>query len=549
MHEQLSASGKVRYVTINDNLDLIKLMGKRAGEYSTNEIVDEWAEKLHLKGGVPAMFEFARANVSYNKDPIIMDTLRMPDVLLQRIAKNGFAQGDCIPITEKVIVIDKEGKYKIIEIGELKNSYRDYKALSYNFDAKKWEFQPILAYLDKGVKKVYEVKLRNGFSVKCTEEHELFVVERESYKYGDPRKYAIKKMKLSFLKDLFDYRRESAEEMNLAIAMAKKIPILNKIKINPNKAYIYGMYAAEGWAEKSHVCISQDDTTNMFKLSTALSKSNINYSKSKRNIHSYLSMKDSTLKEELKQFGSNSRNKCIPEWLFSANEEAIRKFMEGEIDGDAWKPSRTGHERARIIKSIVATTSDKLKDGIHFMDMLLGVTNSVYYQKNHQGAGKDITKRNIWRITEWKSEGKRSNYVEIVPGITKSPISEITEIQEQKTCDITIRGTHNFVLANGIIVHNCDCASLLLGTMLLNRGYPVRFVAAHIIGKNETKKDYQGINHVFLDYKDTDSKTKPNAWIPLEPSAQNKVPVGYQAPNCIRLYEVYPVVKGQIIDN
>ncbi|MDD5530893.1 MAG: hypothetical protein PHX21_12820 [bacterium] len=187
MESQLNESGNVRYVTINDNLDLIKLMGKRAGEYSTNEIVDEWAERLHLKGGVPEMFEFARSVVVYNKDPIIMDTLRMPDVLLKRIAKEGRTSGDC------------------------------------------------------------------------------------------------------------------------------------------------------------------------------------------------------------------------------------------------------------------------------------------------------------------------------------------------------------------------DCASLLLGTMLLNRGYPIRFIAAHIIGKNEPKSEYNGINHVFLDYRDEDSRTKAKNWVALEPSAKDKVPVGYQAPNCIRLYEVYPKVKGQII--
>ena len=99
----------------------------------------------------------------------------------------------------------------------------------------------------------------------------------------------------------------------------------------------------------------------------------------------------------------------------------------------------------------------------------------------------------------------------------------------------------------GYAYGDCDCKTCLLASLLLNRGYPVRFLAAHIIKPNETKKDYNNINHTYLEFRDVYSKT-PDKWLPLEPSSKQKVAVGFKAPNVVDVYRVYVSVGGQKIE-
>jgi len=79
---------------------------------------------------------------------------------------------------------------------------------------------------------------------------------------------------------------------------------------------------------------------------------------------------------------------------------------------------------------------------------------------------------------------------------------------------------------------DCDDKTLLLASLLLNRGYKIRLIGAHYLygggGKNE-------INHVYLEYYDNNLKK----WIPLDPAyargfgikAASVVPLQYFQPN------------------
>lgn len=58
---------------------------------------------------------------------------------------------------------------------------------------------------------------------------------------------------------------------------------------------------------------------------------------------------------------------------------------------------------------------------------------------------------------------------------------------------------------------DCDDKVLLLGSLLLNRGYKIRLVGAHYTKGGGNVND---INHVYLEYFDNDTKK----WIPLDPA-------------------------------
>ena len=100
---------------------------------------------------------------------------------------------------------------------------------------------------------------------------------------------------------------------------------------------------------------------------------------------------------------------------------------------------------------------------------------------------------------------------------------------------------------NGRAAGDCDCKTMLLASCLMNRGYPVRFIAAHLIQPKETRTDRKAINHVYLEFKDVYGTDK-DKWLPVEPSSKNGMAIGTRAPNVIDLYRVYVTFGGNKVD-
>jgi len=107
----------------------------------------------------------------------------------------------------------------------------------------------------------------------------------------------------------------------------------------------------------------------------------------------------------------------------------------------------------------------------------------------------------------------------------------------------TIRAPHVILRRyeeQGVTYGDCDDKTSLLAALLMNRGYPVRLVAAHHIKPGETPADYNSINHVYLEYKEGDK------WIPLEPSSTT-VRFGEKAASVIPLHYIYAEVGNKLI--
>jgi len=81
---------------------------------------------------------------------------------------------------------------------------------------------------------------------------------------------------------------------------------------------------------------------------------------------------------------------------------------------------------------------------------------------------------------------------------------------------------------------DCDCKTLFLGTLLANKGFPVRLVLARIMKGNETQEELYVPNHIYLEFAYPD---KPDNWIPLDASGNR--PFGQIAPNVIPLKRFY----------
>ncbi len=64
---------------------------------------------------------------------------------------------------------------------------------------------------------------------------------------------------------------------------------------------------------------------------------------------------------------------------------------------------------------------------------------------------------------------------------------------------------------------DCDDKSLFIASMLLNKGFPVRYVLAHI-KQNIPNEDLEQPNHIYVEYKEPGS----DKWIPLDASGNNE---------------------------
>jgi len=86
---------------------------------------------------------------------------------------------------------------------------------------------------------------------------------------------------------------------------------------------------------------------------------------------------------------------------------------------------------------------------------------------------------------------------------------------------------------NKPVFGDCDCKTLFLGTMLANKGFPVRLVLAHLV-KGERNENIYTPNHIYLEFAYPD---KPDKWIPLDPSGNR--PFGQISPDIIPLKRFY----------
>ena len=84
------------------------------------------------------------------------------------------------------------------------------------------------------------------------------------------------------------------------------------------------------------------------------------------------------------------------------------------------------------------------------------------------------------------------------------------------------------------ITGDCDDKVTFLASLLLNKGYPVRIVAAHYFGE---KGPPNSINHVYLEFQDVYGNNKER-WIPLD--ASSNLPFGVKSSKVVPLKYFYP---------
>lgn len=356
---------------------------------------------------------------------------------------------DCFTGDTKIIVKNKlTGCIENKTFLELKDSYYNYQALSYNVDTQKTEFKDITNFIDKGERQVVEATFKNGGSVKVTPEHK-FLMSKGKNNITNKYKYdwtSLKDVDLS----------NSRKKQSLAVT---KISDDDGVEIPEQLCNLIASYVADGnsYVNKngkiSSITIAGDDKDRQSLLKQHLDMLGIDYKQSNRTRNAYttLYIDNNGVKELIKEMGIKGTFKQFPDIVMKANSKSIEKILYyyGQRDG-------TKNKDGSI--HTYSTVSNKLAEQIKLLLTKVG-THYSHYVQNYQYS--DANRQPIHRIRVWYDTKERLKHTR------HNSIIDVKEAGVKNVYDITVADNHNFVLSNSrSIVHNCDDVMILVYSCL-----------------------------------------------------------------------------------
>jgi len=370
--------------------------------------------------------------------------------------------GNCLGAGTKVLTI-KNGEYRIKRIEELAD-YEGYSVFSYNFESGKIEQKPILGWFSNGIREIISARFNNGETIKATPEHRLFHNGAEIA--------------------LQDAIAGDADIHNIW-----RIPPLSRhpqsrFKYSPEHLWLVGMYLAEGCSGDSHVVICNDDSQILAKIESSLntlrvphSRTSYRHSNYVRILHKPVGTQREGIRGQrmgLDQLGHTAGEKHLTADFLSLSRNQLIEIMQGYCDGDGYLPTRKNVRRKfsskhkgnySYKKSFIlqyGTASEELADQLKLIHLILCRPLWYYYEPNPHGAGKDPLPRHLMIENKKPSYGRIDDFRDLA----RLKIKEAVDTIKMPVYDLEIADNHNFMLANGILVHNCANKAFLLTSLL-----------------------------------------------------------------------------------
>ena len=425
--------------------------------------VPEQLERRASAAQIEELRKFLATRMGMGESEIVhhVDLARGVEIFrdIPRIIENG--SGDCFPLTQKIITRSKSTHlYELLALGELRLVYPSYEALSYNFAKARYEFRDIVGFVDKGVKPVIKAHLSNGADIVATADHKFWTLDGRD---RNKRRFGTRTMGefAEVMRSSRDVRTARAR-----ILQAARIPVLGEVCPGRDRAYLAGIYAAEGYFDGNHTNIAQHKPKVRARIEAALAEVGTGFRYRAANgktpeSGAYYALHGGAanpIVAMMREQGRNSFDMELPIPFLSGDEETLCQMVEGHGDGDAWRPSETAFKRPGV-RAIYATSSDALMEQLRFALLALGRPSYAYRYADHGGTGREP----IWRLHEYEAASensklrKRREIVERdLPGLTYGIVLDARDAGEAHVGCIEVEGTHNFVLADGTIASNCD---------------------------------------------------------------------------------------------
>jgi hypothetical protein len=379
---------------------------------------------------------------------------------------------DCIPRGEHILLTD--GKAYLTAPVE-SAPFMGYKAVSYNFSNGSWEPQEITHTTSKGKMQIYKVKLANGTSFRCTKNHPIMQrMKGEEFE----------KVPLSETKSIRGKKYPH-------VAVVRKLPELNTDSpLTEKQLWVLGHYVAEGWKSGINTFTSGYGD----KVPEMLDAAGVDYGlhHNSNGVPMYYFKKGNDMLNYLEEFGSNSHNKRIPDWISGLPTSGIQSVLDGYCygDGHIWTDKDTdsrGYNRNNKLN--YSTVSTLLTRDLRILHWVLGNPLYTSYIKDAMG----FTHSPIYRM--YQNPESVFNR-EVMPGISSVGIKSIEPDGEDDVYDITVDKNHNFVLADsGAIGVNCDDGATVVNQVMDYFGFPTKY--ALISQKPELVDGVHALHHIF----------------------------------------------------
>lgn len=378
--------------------------------------------------------------------------------------------GDCFPLSQKIIARSKStGHYELLAIGDLRFTYSSYEALSYNFSKCCYEFRDIVGFVDKGVKPVSKARLSNGTDLIATDDHKFWNLtgKRNNLSLAPT---TMGEYVEAYVEHKAGRLSASARGERSRILQASCIPALGAVKPSRAEAYLAGIYAAEGESsDGSHTRIGQHKPQVREKIEAVLRDIGVDFSYQPGRgktpgsgaQYSLLGGAKNPVIAALRAQGNNSYDMRLPQSYLSSDKSTVECLLEAHGDGDAWRPANGKFKRPGV-EAIYATSSDGLMEQLRLAELIAGRPFYSYRYENHGGEGSGA----IWRLHEYNDQAPKLHAREELlkddlPGLRYGTVRNAMPFGTAHVGCIEVEGNHNFVLADGTLVSNCDnlCAS------------------------------------------------------------------------------------------
>jgi hypothetical protein len=181
-----------------------------------------------------AIFKWVKANIAYKLDPAGLEWIQTPTYTMKRRA------GDCFVKGTKVLL--REG-HRLVPIESLRIGDEVWGLDRWSRVENTW---------DKGVLPTWQIRLNNGSVMRLTPDHKVWIARCAAHEhYAKPCSCPVgaRKPERIYVRDL---KPGAVVTSPAAIAYGQA-------EMDPDRAYIEGLYLSDGWSEDYRFAISGKD--------------------------------------------------------------------------------------------------------------------------------------------------------------------------------------------------------------------------------------------------------------------------------------------------
>ena len=485
----------------------IKLLAEKcdaSGRMTPNG--DRWCVKeKDCLGEVKAIFNAIRDPkskyaVRYTRDAMLADVFTAPERTLFKL--NG---GDCFVQGTKVLRREGHALVPVESLceGDEVWGYNDWSKVT-----KVWG--------DKGTLKTWLVRLNNGSSMRLTPDHKVWVADR--LPQGARHKHAEAHVPMS--KQVTNLRRVTVRDLQPGdVVLSPDRVDYGNGTMDADRAYVEGLYLADGWCEGNRFAISGKDG-HLKELQKSVVRDicerlNIETNWQER----FLRVNDAEWAQRLSTMGTHAPQKhaLSLDW----EQPVADKLLAGIMADAGLNSNGKTHTFTTTSRELWLQTRVLLKQQ--------GVHCSERFVADHGGLGRNPIHRLQTRVPYFKR-----------PVTMKAEkllaVTEVVRDDLALPCfDVETHDHFVWLPEADWTTSQCDDYVITLGSMLMSVGHPVRLrvVATRVDGKADHEAPW---SHIYLLTPTTFDNPKAE-WVPMWISVDGSMdkPLGWEAPGAAQV--------------